>query len=211
MDYPGYLITLQTWVTRVAALTGSVTLVTPVWGFWRLDKQRRAHRSGKLANVLRFPFMLIMTVLFVAAGVLLWRPVPLTLAAAWRAMTLVVGTLLYFPGIALYLWGFITLGEYFGLSSGFGATLYAGHRLIQSGPYRYVRHPMYLGVILAALGALLIFLTWAMVAFTPISFGIILRARREEALLEGAFGEQWQKYKHEVPGWIPRLYAARDE
>ena len=91
----------------------------------------------------------------------------------------------------------------FGISSGFGATLYQNHKLIQSGPYRYVRHPMYLAVILTAIGALLIFCTWAMVLFSVMSFGVILRARQEEWLLAEEFGEVWKAYKREVNGWIP--------
>ena len=89
----------------------------------------------------------------------------------------------------------------FGISSGFGASLYRDHQLIQTGPYRYLRHPMYLGVVLAAFGALLIFRAWAMVLFSVLSLGIILRAQREERLLEEEFGEEWKNYKQHVPGW----------
>jgi protein-S-isoprenylcysteine O-methyltransferase Ste14 len=80
------------------------------------------------------------------------------------------------------------LGHMFGISSGFGATLYQDHKLIRNGPYRFVRHPMYLAVILAAFGALLIF-----------------RARQEERLLAEEFGEEWQRYRRDVPGWLPTL------
>ncbi len=93
----------------------------------------------------------------------------------------------------------------FGISSGFGATLYQDHKLIRIGPYRYVRHPMYLAVILAAFGALLIFRTWAMVLFSVLSLGVILRARREERLLGEEFGEEWEAYCQEVNGWIPTI------
>ncbi|MGD8402166.1 MAG: isoprenylcysteine carboxylmethyltransferase family protein [Anaerolineales bacterium] len=116
-----------------------------------------------------------------------------------------VGSLFYFPGIVLYLWGYWTLGRMFGISSGFGANLYQDHKLVQNGPYRYVRHPMYLAVILAALGALLIFRTWAMVLFVPLSLGVIFRARQEEHLLADEFGEKWESYCQEVNGWVPRF------
>ena len=148
--------------------------------------------------------MLVQTVIFVAVGVALWRPLPIVLSPTLLISILVIGSLLYFPGIALYLWGYWTLGRMFGISSGFDATLYRDHQLIRSGPYRYVRHPMYLAVILAAFGALLIFRTWAMVSFVPLSLGVILRARREERLLGEEFGEEWETYRREVNGWIPR-------
>ena len=92
----------------------------------------------------------------------------------------------------------------FGISSGFVATLYQDHLFIRSGPYHYVRHPMYLAVILAAFGALLIFRTWAMVLFSVLSLGVILRAQREERLLGEEFREEWDTYCQDVNGWIPR-------
>jgi protein-S-isoprenylcysteine O-methyltransferase Ste14 len=92
----------------------------------------------------------------------------------------------------------------FGVSSSLTAELYEGHRLVDDGPYAFVRHPMYLGVMLAAFGALLIFRTWTMVFYTLTSLGLIVRARREEDLLAAEFGEQWTSYKDRVPGWIPR-------
>ena len=61
-------------------------------------------------------------------------------------------------------------------------------------------------VILAAAGALLIFRTWAMLVFAPLSFGILLRARREENLLAQAFGQEWETYANRVPGWIPKIH-----
>ena len=205
MVFSAFLNALQTWISRLAALAGVAVLLIPLIGFRRLDRRARGSTSGRLTAAVRWPFMLVMTVLFLSAGVLLWKPLPISLTPYWYTAALLGGALLYFPAVSLYLWGYKTLGANFGLSSGFAASLYADHELVQTGPFRYVRHPMYLGVILAAAGALLIFRTWAMLIFAPISLGIIFRARREERLLAQAFGEDWQAYKKRVPGWIPNL------
>jgi protein-S-isoprenylcysteine O-methyltransferase Ste14 len=149
--------------------------------------------------------MLAFTIGYVAVGIALWRPLPIILSPGVHLSILIVSSLLYFPGIALYLWGYWTLGRMFGISSGFGATLYQDHKLIRLGPYRYVRHPMYLAVILAAFGALLIFRTWAMVLYAPLSLGVILRAQQEERLLAEEFGREWETYRQEVNAWIPKL------
>jgi protein-S-isoprenylcysteine O-methyltransferase Ste14 len=71
---------------------------------------------------------------------------------------------------------------------------------------------MYLGVMVAAIGALLIFRTWAMAFFAPMSLIVIRRASQEEALLEMEYGDKWQDYKREVPKWCPRFeeYFCRD-
>jgi len=64
---------------------------------------------------------------------------------------------------------------------------------------------MYLAVILAAFGALIIFRTWAMAVYAPLSLGVIVRARREERLLAEEFGDEWDIYRREVNGWFPRF------
>ncbi len=70
-----------------------------------------------------------------------------------RNWMLVLGSMLYFPGMCFLLWARLTLGKNYFVSTGFGAQLFKEHQLITSGPYALVRHPMYAGLILAALGA----------------------------------------------------------
>ena len=178
-------------------------ILIPLLSFRHAHIYIRGRSSGAAARLLRWPVIFIQTILFVAVGIALWRPVPTSFPPGIKLSVLIIGSLVYFPAIALYLWGYWTLGRMFGISSGFGATLYQDHKLIRSGPYRCVRHPMYLAVILAAFGALLIFRTWAMVLFSVSSLGVILRARREERLLAEEFGEEWENYKQYVPGWLP--------
>jgi len=194
---------IEYWLQLFTALTGMVVILIPLLGFRRAEAHLRGRSSGATARLLRWPVVLIQTSLFVAVGIALWRPLPVVFSPGVHLGILIVGSLLYFPAIALYLWGYRTLGRMFGISSGFGAALYQDHKLIQNGPYRYVRHPMYLAVILAAFGALLIFRTWAMALYSPLSLGVIVRAQREERLLAEEFGEEWEIYKQHVPGWLP--------
>ena len=195
---------IEYWLQLLTTLTGIAVIIIPLQGFRHEQAHVRGRSSGAATGLLRWPVMLVQTALFVAIGIALWRPLPIVLPPTLLISVLVIGSLLYFPGIALYRWGYRTLGHMFGISSGFGATLYQNHHLIRGGPYRYVRHPMYLSVILAAFGALLIFRTWAMALFVPLSLGVILRARQEERLLGEEFGEEWETYRREVNGWIPR-------
>ena len=196
---------IEYWLQLLATLSGIAVILIPLLGFRREQVRIRGRSSGAASRLLRWPVMLAFTIGYVVVGIALWRPLPIALSSGMYFSNLNVGSLLYFPGIALYLWGYRTLGRMFGISSGFGATLYQRHRLIRSGPYRFVRHPMYLAVILAAFGALLIFRTWAMVLFSISSLGVILRARQEERLLEEEFGEEWVIYRREVNGWFPTL------
>jgi len=182
------LLLVNFYLQLITALTGIAVIFIPLLGFRHAGVRARGRSSGAAIHLLRWPMTLVLTIGYVAIGIALWRPLPIIFSSAVHFSILIIGSLLYFPGIALYLWGYFMLGRMFGISSGFGATLYQDHKLIRNGPYRFVRHPMYLAVILAAFGALLIF-----------------RARQEERLLAEEFGEEWQRYRRDVPGWLPTL------
>jgi len=135
----------------------------------------------------------------------LWRPLTPGLSGAPRLAATIAGAMLYFPGLALMVWGRVNMGEMHNVSTTVAVELYADHRLVTSGPFAWVRHPMYVGGILAELGALLLYRTWTalLIAFNvPI---LMLRARLEEQALAAEFGEQWADYQSRVPMWIPRF------
>jgi protein-S-isoprenylcysteine O-methyltransferase Ste14 len=107
--------------------------------------------------------------------------------------------------MALLLWGRLALGRNYFVSTGFGAQLFSEHQLVTSGPFAIVRHPMYAGLILAAVGSLLIYTTWTTVYFACFAPLVFIRAWREEQVLAEEFGEQWKEYCKRVPAFIPRL------
>lgn len=123
---------------------------------------------------------------------------------------LVLGISLYFPGLALVLWGRLTLGKMYNVSSVLASQLYIDHQLIMNGPFAYVRHPMYLGFRMAAFGGLLIYRTWTLVFLAVALLGLAFRAQREEQGLTAEFGEQWEEYRQRVPAWIPRLRRGKE-
>jgi protein-S-isoprenylcysteine O-methyltransferase Ste14 len=69
---------------------------------------------------------------------------------------------------------------------------------------------MYTGLIVSALGGLLLYRTWTVVFLLVISFGVLARARREEQTLSRQFGEKWQEYSRHVPAFFPRLRRKRE-
>ncbi len=186
-------------------MLGLLALVVPPARVWRNRHAGRGRTSGSRTFMTRWPLIFALTILYLIVGRLLWTPIPLALPLGLRWGLLMAGAALYLGGILLYSWGFLALGPMFGVSSGASAQLYQRHRLVIEGPYAMVRHPMYLGVLMAALGALLLFRTWAMAIFAPSAFVVVLRARREESLLREEFGDAWVEYSSRVPGWIPRL------
>ena len=197
------------WVGAAGAIGTATAAVIRIW---REQPRTSGRTSGRGASLLtRRRYTVIVTIIYVAAMVLLWKPIPVPLSPTTRFTLDVLGAVILFPSLATYLWGMRTLGTMFGSSSAFGARLYTGHRLITSGPYRIIRHPMYAAVICSGIGGLLIYWTWATLFFAVNMFALTIRAKREERVLSEEFGEEWEEYKRRTPGWIPRLRAARGE
>jgi protein-S-isoprenylcysteine O-methyltransferase Ste14 len=136
--------------------------------------------------------------------IVLWHRLPGTPPDWLRWGALIVGGALGLSGLAVYLWGRLTLGSMYNVSSVLGSELYADHRLIEAGPFRFVRHPMYFGIALAAVGALMVYRTWAMVFAVAALPAFAVKARHEERLLTAEFGAQWKEYTERVPSWWPR-------
>jgi protein-S-isoprenylcysteine O-methyltransferase Ste14 len=186
-------------------VTASVCLIASLTGVARGLRHPRGQATGLGSEVLRLPAYLLISALFFGTCYVLWQPLPLDLSPSARAVALITGVLLYFPSLALVLWGRLTLGEMYNVSSSVGVQLYANHRLITHGPFAIVRHPIYAGLILASAGGCFIYRTW-MPLFTLVAFlGLVVRARREEQALAAEFGEEWEAYCQRVPAWIPRI------
>ena len=167
------MIQFENLVQILAKIMGVLALSASSVSAVLLSRRARGRSSGKGATSRNGSGVLIMTIGFVAMGILLWKPVPLRVPD-WLLFSLtVLGTLLYFCGIGLYLWGLGTMRSQFAVSGLFGAELYKGHKLVTNGPFALVRHPLYVGVILSATGALFIFRTWAMVLFMPMSLVVV--------------------------------------
>lgn len=63
---------------------------------------------------------------------------------------------------------------------------------------------MYVGLALAALGALAVYRTWSTVLFLLQVPVLVVRARRKVELLAGTFGKAWERYGGRVPAGLPR-------
>lgn len=196
---------------RLARTVGAVaalgTLAVAVLGMMHSLWRPPSVEEGSAHQLLRPWLLLLMTVAFLGAGVVLWDPIPIDVQPGLRTVLLGVGSLLLFGGLALYLVGLRTLGTMFAPSSSFGVRLQKPRQLVTTGPYAYVRHPMYVAVITSSFGILLLYRTWAGAILTFCMFGLVFRARREERVLANTFGPEWEAYAARVPGWVPRVLS----
>ncbi len=78
-----------------------------------------------------------------------------------------------------------------------------------TGPFAIVRHPMYLGLILAALGSVPMYFTWTTLFFALYAPVLLVRAQIEERVLAAEFREAWWAYCARVPMLIPKVVLRR--
>jgi protein-S-isoprenylcysteine O-methyltransferase Ste14 len=119
-------------------------------------------------------------------------------------------TLVRWPGVILTAIGYVLVflsGIYLGRQYSAEVTIQENHNLITAGPYRLVRHPRYLGILLLTLGASLAFRTWAGLVLFPFVLALLLwRIRDEEALMQREFGEAWRAYSRRAWRLVPYVY-----
>jgi protein-S-isoprenylcysteine O-methyltransferase Ste14 len=187
----------------------TVVLVSYVQGLRRTQVQA----TGRTTVLLRSPWLMApLLVVYLVVLVLLWRPIvpagmigTRSYVATLLPILSLVGTLLLVAGAVWILWGRFTLGRSHNISSVTGVQLFADHRLVTTGAYALVRHPMYLGFALSMLGTLLIYRTWSILFIAVHGLVFVVRARREEEALAATFGREWQEYCRRVPAIIPSL------
>ena len=170
--------------------------------YWAVGalKTRRTERTESFASRYGILFLEIagFVLLFsdqAAIGFLAHRVIPPTYTFA------VTGVLLTWAGIALALWARWHLGQYWSAR----ITIKADHKLIRTGPYSRLRHPIYSGLDLAAIGGALAIAQWRCVAGVwLIILGYWIKAKREEAMLTARFGADFQEHCRHTGFLFPR-------
>jgi protein-S-isoprenylcysteine O-methyltransferase Ste14 len=154
--------------------------------------RRRGDRTPVVANFAAFGLFFAFLAAFAGTAE---GPAALLLALC--------GCLLALAGAALVLWSRAELGSAWSLVP----TADQGTGLVTSGPYRLVRHPIYLGLSMLAMGEGLAFSSWpaVMVVFSTIVPTFVWRACAEEKLLTDMFGDQYAHYRSQTKMMIPYL------
>ncbi len=115
-----------------------------------------------------------------------------------------IGLALIAAGQLLRWWSIATLGRFFTVN----VAIRAEHYLINSGPYRYVRHPAYAAVLLVHVGAALCLgNALSLIALTlPLIATLMNRMRVEEEVLVAGLGQTYREYMRRTKRLVPGIY-----
>ncbi len=122
------------------------------------------------------------------------RFVPPAVPAVW------LGGTLFVLAFALFAWAISTMTR----AGSNVPTSKPSVSIVDSGPYRFTRNPIYLGMMLSLIGLAIAFDSlWSLIAlvlfFLVIRYGVVAR---EEAYLERKFGEVYRSYRARVRRWL---------
>lgn len=139
----------------------------------------------------------------ISIGLLGPRPPAYTIYHS-RAIMLFLGSATMLLGISLRVLSVLALGQYFRTT----VMIQKGQTVIKTGPYKYIRHPSYLGTLITVFGFGLAvdnwFVTGAMLAV--MFYGIAQRIAVEEEVMERGFGKAYIDYKRKTKKLIPKIY-----
>jgi protein-S-isoprenylcysteine O-methyltransferase len=120
----------------------------------------------------------------------------------WNMVT-TISLIIMILGLILRTWAIYTLGNYFTMH----LVIQKEHKIIRNGPYKYLRHPSYVGAFLTYLGTTIFLHSWfsSIVAVVILSIAWLRRMHYEEKLLLEKFGEEYKSYcktaKRAIPGF----------
>jgi protein-S-isoprenylcysteine O-methyltransferase Ste14 len=175
------------------------------WGiYWcvaAIGAKRVRYRESVASRLLHLVPMFAGIVLLVRPpsqhGWLVQRYLPTT--AAW-----------FFVGLVLAILGLgfsVYARRWLGRNWSGTVTLKEDHELIRGGPYRWVRHPIYSGLLLAILGSAIAEGEWrGVLGLALIAIAFLRKITVEERVLTEQFGDSYRRFQADVPTLVPGLY-----
>ena len=160
-------------------------------------EQPKPGRATQIANLLALPALLSSVIYVIAPAWMSWSALPLPLWLRWLG----VGVAL--SGFTLLQWAQQSLGKNWSDEP----RLVEGQEMISSGPYRWIRHPIYAAFLLILGSLLLISANWFIGALWigMTCLDVTSRMRTEESMMVGQFGEQYRAYMRRTGRLFPRL------
>lgn len=114
----------------------------------------------------------------------------------------IAGLLLTLGGLGFAVWARIALGANWSGT----VTIKSGHNLIRRGPYKWIRHPIYTGILLSFVGTVLLQgEVRSLLGFVFVWLALYRKAKREEKFLSEEFGEGFAEHAKHTGMFLPRF------
>jgi protein-S-isoprenylcysteine O-methyltransferase Ste14 len=172
--------------------------------YWRIKafNTKTTQRIEPAASrILRALALLIVIVLLSTTRI----PLPWLYRQLWPSgiWPFCVGAAVTVVGLLFAVWARRLLGENWSSS----VTIKQGHELITTGPYAFVRHPIYTGILTGFLGtAIALSQVRGAVGFLLIFLVLLAKLRIEEEWMRSQFGETYTTYAHRTAALMPYLF-----
>ena len=183
-------------------------VIPGLWGAWWIywhvaafgtkPAQRRESVASRVSHILPLVLAVWLFIRPGMAGPALGAPI-LPYADSFP----VIGALLVAAGLGFAVWARMHLaGNWSGT-----VTVKQDHELVRSGPYALVRHPIYTGLLLAAVGTVVAIDRWsALVALALMAAAFLRKIVIEERFMADAFGPAYAAYSRTTPRLVPYLW-----
>src|ERR1035441_6655224 len=169
-----------------------------IWFLWALQSKQTRQREGLASQIsYRVPIAVAIWLILYARHLSPWWTGNILPYRGWFGWLGVAITVL---GFALTFWARAILG---GNWSGV-VTIKVNHELIRTGPYRFVRHPIYTGILLAMAGSALVYDQWrSVVGVALLGVSFTIKRLKEEQFMRQTFGAQYDDYARTTGAIFP--------
>jgi protein-S-isoprenylcysteine O-methyltransferase Ste14 len=171
---------------------------------WSIRIRSGRNRGGTRIDRGSFYVVIATSLLGVGAAFAIARTVHGTGISSARWPVFIVGLVLMVLGVALRQWSVLVLGTFFTVQ----VHVREGQTVVDTGPYRFVRHPSYTGIVTSFAGmgvALENWLSLAVLLVVP-TIGLVVRIRVEERALTDALGEPYRRFSASRARLIPGVW-----
>ena len=173
------------------------------WLYWIISAL--GSKKGNASNIRQFLGIRIGIIFVAALAALSYNRLSPSFKnhfVSTNGVVLLIGFILFLSGIAIAVWARVHLARNWGMPM----TLKEDPELVTTGPYRYIRHPIYTGILLMALGSAIdINVKWFVVFIVGCVY-FVYSAFAEEKLMTQQFPKVYPAYKAKTKMLVPFIF-----
>jgi protein-S-isoprenylcysteine O-methyltransferase Ste14 len=186
-------------------------LIYCVFSVIRIRYQVRARKAGLrtvISESRKYSIFLSLLICYEVLTLFLFLLYPESLAFATLLLPFwlqILGVIIGFTALLLFIWVHRHLGKYFSIN----LKIFSEQQLVDTGPYRRVRHPMYTAFYLLHIAAFLITANWfiGVTWIAGLTIIIFLRIGREEKMMLEIFGDRYRSYMKRTGRFLPKILS----